>query len=161
MSLRVYGNPPMGRGAEDQLAWIEGYWRSLLVDGRLPSRRQIDAIEIGVLLPHMVLLDVLREPLDFRYRLVGGHIEDNVGRTLKGELISAVKQHDPSRTRLFETFAACVEKRAPVRLDAEFQNLQNRTRKLNVVALPLADDGVNVDTILAPGWFLQSPNPYL
>lgn len=50
------------------------YWRGLVVGGRLPCRRDIDATELGTLLPHINLLDVGATPDDLRYRLAGGAI---------------------------------------------------------------------------------------
>ena len=48
------------------------YWRGKVIGDRLPSRSDIDPVDIPKLMPHAVILDVRREPeLDFRYRLIG------------------------------------------------------------------------------------------
>jgi hypothetical protein len=48
------------------------YWRGKMIGDRLPSRSDIDPVDIPKLMPHAVILDVRREPeLDFRYRLIG------------------------------------------------------------------------------------------
>ncbi len=39
--------------------------------GALPSRESFDPVAIRALLPHIIMLDVHREPLRFRFRLVG------------------------------------------------------------------------------------------
>lgn len=65
------------------------YWAARCRDGRLPSREDVDPIEIPDLLPSLFLVDVVREggDLRFRYRLVGTrNVErfgvDNTGRWL-------------------------------------------------------------------------------
>jgi hypothetical protein len=57
--------PPIAREA---LA----YWEGKLSGRPMPTRRDFDPVfEIPHLLPWIMLVDVLREPLDFRYRLIG------------------------------------------------------------------------------------------
>lgn len=149
-----------GSDVSEQQAWLENYWRELGDGEHLPAHRQIDPVAIGILLPHIFLLDVLHDPQDFRYRLAGGHIEDNVGRPLKGETISEITERDSKRTGLFDYFADCLAQRAPLRFQAEFENLDGQPRELHLLTLPLADDGINVDTLFASGWFLRGPNPH-
>lgn len=144
----------------EKQAWLEDYWRELGNGEHLPGHRQIDPVALGVLLPHIFLLDVLNDPLDFRYRLVGGHIEDNVGRPLKGELVSAISKRDPNRTGMFSYYSSCVAERAPVKLDEAFENLASQPRELRLLSLPLADDGINVDILFVSGWFLRGPHPH-
>lgn len=45
-------------------------------DGAVPRRRDIDPTELPGLLPNLMLLDVERNPLRFRYRLVGTRVVD-------------------------------------------------------------------------------------
>jgi len=48
------------------------YWESKLNGRRMPARRDFEPVfEIPHLLPWVILVDVLREPLDFRYRVIG------------------------------------------------------------------------------------------
>lgn len=44
------------------------YWHSKRPsDAALPGRQHVDPLEIPSLLPHLFLIDVVREPLRFRY----------------------------------------------------------------------------------------------
>lgn len=78
---------------EGRAGWhpsIDGLWRYLR--SRRPSgppfrRADFDPVDVSRLLPHVWLFDVLRDPLDFRYRVVGTNIVasmsvDPTGRTL-------------------------------------------------------------------------------
>ena len=55
------------------------YWRSKAKDGQLPARSDINPVDIPRLMPHVVILDVRREPvLDFRYRLIGTYVVEHL-----------------------------------------------------------------------------------
>jgi PAS domain-containing protein len=47
------------------------YWDAKRQNKLMPPRSDIDPVEIPRLLPYVMLIDVVREPLDFRYRLMG------------------------------------------------------------------------------------------
>jgi len=53
---------------------IAAYWLSKCTGDRPPSRTDILPEEIGRDLPFVYLVDVLREPLAFRFRLVGTQV---------------------------------------------------------------------------------------
>lgn len=65
-------------GLSPKLATLFRYWRARFHGERPPSRADIDPIEIARiqpdLLPHLWLMDVQRNPLRFRCRLVGGAV---------------------------------------------------------------------------------------
>ena len=50
------------------------YWASKRGLRPMPRRCDIDAVEIPALLPYLTLIDVLSDPFDFRYRLIGGEV---------------------------------------------------------------------------------------
>src|SRR5688572_27444072 len=64
---------------------LHEYWRSKAgAQGSVPRRRDIDPTELPDLLPNLMLLDVERNPLRFRYRLVGTRIVDFSYRDFTG-----------------------------------------------------------------------------
>lgn len=72
----------------NEVSWRDllTYWRAKRIDGRPPSRADIDPpVEAPDLLPHLMLIDVV--PEGFRLRLVGSELVrragvDNTGKTL-------------------------------------------------------------------------------
>src|SRR5215471_10832357 len=64
-------------------------WVSLRGDRPMPSRKDLDPLQIGPeFLPNVMLIDVLREPRRYRYRLIGTHVvsasgEDRTGRVFE------------------------------------------------------------------------------
>lgn len=60
-------------------AWLKeahAYWASKRGRRPMPRRRDIDPVESPTLLPYLMLIDVLSDPLDFRYRLIGGEVHN-------------------------------------------------------------------------------------
>ncbi len=61
----------------EQLVWhpklrsLHDYWRSKRASAGLPRKRDIDPAEIGSLLNNVFLVSVERDPIRFRYRLLG------------------------------------------------------------------------------------------
>src|SRR6266404_3792675 len=53
------------------LSEAHAFWRSKLAGRSMPSRKDIDPTEIPQLLRYVMLIDVLADPLDFKYRLIG------------------------------------------------------------------------------------------
>ena len=78
----------------DGMAWraLHGYWRERHVDGRPPSRADIDPpLEIPRLLPNLLLYD--RPERYFRIRLAGSEIvhrggHEHTGQTLDPDMVS-------------------------------------------------------------------------
>jgi hypothetical protein len=66
------------------------YWASLRRGGALPARRDLQPGAIKRLLPTLSLIDVLREPLDFRMRLAGTGLYDVYGREITGKRLGEV-----------------------------------------------------------------------
>ncbi len=55
-------------------------------------------IDIPKLVPHIILFDVRRDPLDFRFRLVGSAVRQNLSRDYVGHWFSEFPNYDPTGT---------------------------------------------------------------
>lgn len=100
---------------------LEAYWNSLPCSDGLPSRRDIDPVEIGgELLPWIFLLDVIREDgrLDYLYRLTGTSNVELVGRDPTGQRASEIFAND-EHAFVIETFDQTVNERMPTYWYAE------------------------------------------
>ncbi|MDY0871472.1 PAS domain-containing protein [Dongia rigui] len=75
------------------------YWNAKRAGRQMPARADIDpVIEIPRLLPHIILIDVRREPLDFRFRLVGSYVRQNLSRDYVGLWFSGLVNYNPQST---------------------------------------------------------------
>jgi hypothetical protein len=129
---------------------LEAYWNSLPRSNGLPSRRDIDPVEIGgELLPWIFLLDVLREDgqLDYLYRLSGTSNVELVGRDSTGRRASEIFGSE-ERAFLIDTFDVTVAEKVPTYWYAEVPQEQYDSVKVYRGLFPLADDGVTVDKLI-------------
>lgn len=126
------------------------YWLSKAPPDRLPSRNDIDPVDIPQLLPWIVLVDVVRggAALRLRHRLIGTGIVERVGRDVTGGYFDELydEQH---HARVLEDYACVIKSRAPLmsRIAAPVPGLD--FLQYDRLALPLADDGETVTTVMS------------
>jgi hypothetical protein len=71
------------------LVAIYRYWDNKRRGRAMPQRADIDPTEIVRLLPYIFMVDVERDPLRFRYRLIGTAICEFLGRDFTGRMVLA------------------------------------------------------------------------
>lgn len=126
---------------------LYSYWASLRRGGRIPSRNDLHPKDFKRLLPTVSLIDVSRDPLDFRLRLAGTGLYSVYGREITGRTLNEVYNSaaaDYWRTELTKV----VEERRPI---AGAHSLAWRgSGHLSILwqRLPLASNGRDVDMIL-------------
>lgn len=89
------------------------HWRSLCGDQPMPPRSALDPLDVIKLLPHIVLVDVLRDPLQFRYRLVGTFVTGLAERDATGRFLDR-KLYGPNLDAMIWPHLQVVESCAPV-----------------------------------------------
>jgi len=123
------------------------YWKSKVRGGKLPARRDIDPLDVPLLLPQIILLDVARDPWDFRFRLIGTNVVYHLSRDWTGHWFSQIN-HMAAPSRIFNN---CVEVAASgdaFRSQTPYVGPHADYVSAEDIILPLADDGVNVDKLL-------------
>lgn len=141
-----------GNGWHPQVRQLLYYWlRGCGADGKLPSRQSIDRTELADLLPNLWMLDVEREPWRFRYRMAGAEFAASIGRTVGHDWYDELRPMawTANRTRLITTARNGVPtwRRGPMPLEDDAFDFNGWSEVENLM-LPLAGDGVTVDTIL-------------
>ncbi|MEZ5667469.1 MAG: PAS domain-containing protein [Alphaproteobacteria bacterium] len=66
------------------------YWETKRGGRAMPARADLDPCEIPELLPHVVLIDVAHDPVDFRYRLIGTNVDHHLWEPRTGQWLSQV-----------------------------------------------------------------------
>ncbi|MBK8160455.1 MAG: PAS domain-containing protein [Rhodospirillaceae bacterium] len=123
------------------------YWNSRRLGRKMPLRSDLDPIiDIPSLVPHIILFDVRREPLDFRFRLVGSHVRQNLSRDYAGHWFSEFLNYDanssiwPRHKLLDETGRPMLQRPNYVGPNNDFIYVEN-------ILLPLG--------VAEPGWSMQ------
>ena len=122
------------------------YWSGLRKGQTLPSRRDVDPLDIPTLLPYIGLIDVLGGSR-FRYRLVGTGINSLVAHDLTASEIMApgANAHEAN---LVDLFAQCIERRSAVHSVGELAYPDGLSLNTWHLAMPLAGNGYDVDKLL-------------
>ena len=76
----------------EELHRLYAYWQSRLAGRRYPARCDIDPLDFRYLMGRIVLLDVLREPLRFRFRLQGVEVVKYFGRDMTGMTFEDIRR---------------------------------------------------------------------
>src|SRR5262249_55061756 len=115
---------------------------------RMPSRQDIDPTEIPKLLRNVMLIDVFRDPLKFRYRLVGTRVVDATGENRTGKCFDCV-EFFACNPGVKEEYVAAVATGEPRHSLEPFRRLDRGTEyDVERLLLPLSSDGATVDMIL-------------
>ena len=113
----------------------------------MPSRADFDILDLDYILGDLNLLDVLYQPLRFRFRVHGSNAVARLGFDLTGKTIDAYPDPD-YRTIVREHFTAAVQSRAPKRIVRDPYRFRDRVLRWEGLILPLAADGYTVDMLL-------------
>ena len=125
------------------------YWLSKSDQGRIPSRAQIDPLDVPDLLSIIFLIDVIddQEGQEFRFRLVGSKITEIVGSDPTGQSFTSFYDDEnlEDMTAIYESVTSSGE---PFMNSgtAPFSN-KDYVRMVRLL-LPLSEDGTRVDMIL-------------
>jgi hypothetical protein len=124
------------------------YWRGVH-RGRLPGRRDFDPTAHAELLPNVTLVEVHREPLRFRYRLLGSRADTVLGRRLTGEWLDGHRDFC-NGDDVLKQYVAVVETAQPFwRRGTPHLPCAADCAAIEVLRLPLATDGKLVDMVLS------------
>ena len=133
------------------LAQLYSYWQSKRGDRLMPSRADINPVEMQAFLSHTMLIDVLADQGDnprFRLRLVGTHAVGAYGAEITGKYNDEIDLGDQRE----KVIAACLESvysKAPVFLSGSIvKQPENETITYERLGVPLSSNGESVDMIL-------------
>jgi hypothetical protein len=131
---------------DPRLRKLYTYWDGERGARSLPARTDIDPAALRFVLGHLVLVDVLGDPLQFRVRLQGTELEWWMGGSLTGHTLDSLAS--PSlREIAFDLLSETVASRAPVHRIGEAV-VADLPRRYEALSLPLARDGRHVNMVL-------------
>jgi hypothetical protein len=127
------------------------YWDRKRAGRVAPRRADIDPSEIVGHLPYIFMLDVIDSGKDFRFRLIGTRIVEGLGRDNTGKLVSEAYGDRPEAlAQLLAVFRLPLSRRVPIFARGRiFWIPDARYRRFTGASMPLSDDGLNVNIVLA------------
>lgn len=131
------------------------YWNAKRRGGALPSRADIDPLEMKDWLAGVALVDVMREPGEgrdasgytLRYRLIGTRPTLLRGQDVTGRRVE-VAYFGASLEAALENYRIVIEQKAPVYDWDHTPSSDGFAREGETLLLPLSTDGETVDMVL-------------
>jgi hypothetical protein len=126
---------------------IYDYWLSKRAGRPIPSRADIEPLELRDCLGHLCLVEVTDEPSPrFRYRLDGSSLVLSTGFDMTGKFLDDMP--DPSyRAFVTAIYRRVIETRSPVFVVNQ-EDWKGYDLDVSSVTLPLSSDGGRIDAIL-------------
>ncbi len=156
------GSQPIKRSPK--LDDLHAYWNRIRAERIMPARAEIDPTEIPALLPHIIMTEVVYDPLDFQYRLVGDHVVTHAGRSIQGSRLSTLltrgdERDEELQTMLFDIGRAVVGQRAPVCAEIEYLTIPHaHGKRMQIICLPLSANGDSVDFVVSAAVYERQEN---
>lgn len=123
------------------------YWQRRCTNGRIPYYKAFDPIDVPQLLPHLVVFDVLRYPLDFRYRLIGDEIRTHMGRNVVGLCMREAGIHTED-SDIFRHVREVADSGEPRFYSMDCVGSDRSRGCQQGLTLPFTDHGEHVDKII-------------
>jgi hypothetical protein len=122
------------------------YWDSKRAGRHMPARRDIEPTEILELLPFVVLIDVERNPIDFRYRLMGTAVAARFGHDHTGTRFSALSQQSQG-SEVWKTATRILQEKRPIVSHVPYVGFNRWIQNYRDISMPLSEDNDTVNMI--------------
>jgi hypothetical protein len=117
--------------------------------GRLfPARADFDPLDLRYIIGNLSLLDVLRDPLRFRYRIHSTNMAQWLGFDLTGKEIDDSPNTERG-AQIKDHFVAVIDREGPVVRLHEWIGGNHQVLRHEALVLPLAKDGSTIDMIMS------------
>lgn len=131
-----------------RLRELHAYWDDRRAGKPMPSRADIDPLDIPRLLPHLILVDVAPGTKRLRARLVGTKVVEMYGRDYTGEYFDEI-DFGHRRAAIEHDYVTCLETRQPYVSEHSFWTTGGALFRSERLILPLSDDGTAVSMLLS------------
>jgi hypothetical protein len=139
--------------ADERIRRFFQYWLDKRGGRKYPARADLDPVDFPYVLGDVVIVEATRSspgsrwPWTFRYRLVGTKIVQRDGYDLTGRSLEELPEPE-YRDRVRATWMEACETGLPVHRVRELL-LDRRMRRYEVVVLPLASNGEDIDMLIS------------
>jgi hypothetical protein len=130
-----------------KLRQLYDYWDGRRGGRPLPSRGDIDPVDMRFAIGDVILADVIEgDPLRFRIRLHGTNLSERTNFDLTGKMLDEMPAPE-FRELVNRSFRKVVRTREPMHVIAD-RLLDGRMQRYEAILLPLSSDGGRVDRLM-------------
>lgn len=123
-------------------------WEARRAGREFPARSDFDPVDLKYILGYLSVIDVLRGPLRFRYRIHASNAADRLGFDLTGKELDALPD-ERYRKMIREHHETVLEKRTPVVVLRDHHFDDSRTWHCEALGVPLSSDGTVIDMLMS------------
>ncbi len=138
--MTIFSNN-LGIGA---IASFDRYWLELSQNGKLPLKCEFCPERIRDVLPNLMVKEVLRCPLDFRFRLVGTAICHEFGVDYTGQRFTEIENYGPG-SLVWQNNMRALETADVSRNDIPYKGRTRSIRNIKQATYPFGKDGDEVE----------------
>ena len=138
---------PQVQARDPRLFELLGYWNRIRGSRAMPRRADIRPEDIPTLLPNIILIDVVPEPLRLRYRLIGTDITKTMQRDSTGRYYDEIYAPDLLE-QIYGTFRYLLAHKAPLRTFGPAFYPDKNFYSYETLNLPLSEDGAAINMVL-------------
>lgn len=149
-ALRAPPQPASGLPGYPQSALLNqayALWLAARGEREMPAWPGLSGHHPALLHPQSLLFTVQHEPLDFRYELIGSHMQTILNTDYTGMTLSQVP-HQRAPSLVWDHLSAAMDARAPIKGVVPYVGRRRDVGGVFHIVLPLADDGETVDRLL-------------
>ena len=130
-----------------KLEALRQYWEENRQNSALPSRSNFNAERMIPWLPHICIVDAIRAPLRFRFRLMGSGCIRYAGADHTGKWIDECVS-EPDRNEVLTPFIECIDGLGPV-YKSGIRNMTGSAKSsVDRLFLPCTNDGMSANLIV-------------
>lgn len=139
--------PPTDVVADDASRFALDLWQAKRAGRLMPARADFDPLELKPILARLILIDVITDPPDFRYRLAGTLTRDMRGVEITGQSVLALvpPQHG---LMLWNDLCEMQREHQPQYVQVSVITRAGEPLSYRVLRLPLSSDGATVDMVM-------------
>ncbi len=112
----------------------------------MPARRDLDPSGLRALLPYLTLID--RPDGQFRFRLVGTAVTQDLGRDMTGSFVGSYVSPPEYAAALVAIYERIFSTACPVFTTGEYRSASRAIHTVSRLILPLSDDGRTVNMVV-------------
>ena len=122
----------------------------------MPARVELQPRDMVSFLRCVILLDVLRDPVDFRYRLIGTKVtQEMIFNDHTGQTMTDLPHQNPV-SRIFTNCRRVVETGRPIGGQTPYVGRNSDYKLTEDVIMPLSEDGETVNMLFVTADFVYS-----
>jgi len=123
------------------------YWFSLARTGHLPLKQDLNPPDMVAFIRHVVLLDVRYDPLDFRYRLIGGTVRYHLREDLTGKWMADIP-HNAAPSKIHSALSDVVHSKMLASTEIPYVGPRAAYATAEDLVMPLVDGTGRVSNLM-------------